>query len=369
MNGAPTGPGPVWPRGAAGFGLGLALVAGVGVGLWFLRAALAPLVLGLILAELLEPAVGLLVRRRWRRGAAVLVVMVAAALVAAGLLAIIIPMVAGEIVAFARSVPEHARRLRDQMAPLLDRFLADGQTVDGLLQRIEAKLRAVETWEALGPRLAAPVRAVLSQMTSSLVALVVGLLQLALVPVLTAYLLLDRPLLADGAASWIPAAWRPGLLALADDIHATLQGWLRGQVMVALVLAVLYTVGLALLGTPLALPLGLVAGAANMVPYLGLAVGVLPALLLNGIEHHSLARMLGVVAVFALAQFLEGNFLTPKLVGSRIGLHPVAVMVAVMIGGSVFGFSGLLLAVPATAALGTALRHLARHMEPVDAPP
>ena len=363
MSAAPPAVGPAWPRGAAGFGLGLALIAVVGAGLWLLRAALAPLVLGLVFAELLEPAVGLLVRRGWRRGAAVLLVMLAAALAVAGLVAVVVPVVAREVGTFAQAVPDYARRLRDQIVPLVDRFLAEGQTVEGLLEQLEIRLRAVETWEVLGPRLAAPLRAVVTHLTSSLVTLLVTLLQLALVPVLTAYLLLDRPLLAAGAAAWVPSVWRAGFVSLAHDVHATLQGWLRGQVVVAAVLAVIYMIGLGVLGTPLALPLGLVAGAANMVPYLGLALGVVPALLLNGLEHHSLARLLGVVLVFALAQFLEGNFLTPRLVGSRVGLHPVAVMVAVMIGGSVFGFSGLLLAVPATAALSTALRHLARHMD------
>jgi predicted PurR-regulated permease PerM len=114
---------------------------------------------------------------------------------------------------------------------------------------------------------------------------------------------------------------------------------------------VLYTIGLSLVGTPSSILLGLVAGAASMVPFMGVIVGFFPSLILTFLQYHDWQHLVGVTAVFAVVQALEGNLITPKIVGERLGLHPVVVLLAVLVGGDLFGFLGILLAVPATAVI------------------
>ena len=139
-----------------------------------------------------------------------------------------------------------------------------------------------------------------------------------------------------------------------------LRSFLRGQLIVALSMGAMYAAGLTALGTPLGVLVGFAAGLLNMVPYLGLAAGIIPALALNFLEHQSWGRLVGVLAVFIVTQNVEGWILTPRLLGTSLGLHPVVVVLAIMVGGELFGFPGIILAVPAAAALSVFVREGAR---------
>jgi predicted PurR-regulated permease PerM len=121
--------------------------------------------------------------------------------------------------------------------------------------------------------------------------------------------------------------------------------------MVALIMMVLYTIGLTLVGSPSSVLLGILTGAANVIPFMGIVVGFIPSLVLTFLRFHDWQHLVGVVAVFGIVQIIEGNFITPKIVGDRLGLHPVIVLLAVLVGGDLFGFLGILLAVPGTAVI------------------
>ena len=165
-------------------------------------------------------------------------------------------------------------------------------------------------------------------------------------------------LCAGPARLMLPAALRPKLVRLAHETDEVLGAFLRGQLMVMAALAILYATGLWLIGLDLALPIGLLAGLVSFVPYLGFVVGLVTAGIAVLLQFQDAWMLLGVLAVFTIAQVLDGMLLTPSLVGERIGLHPVVVILAVLAGGQLFGFFGVLLALPAAAVALVWLRDL-----------
>ncbi len=180
---------------------------------------------------------------------------------------------------------------------------------------------------------------------------------LVLVPVVTFYLMRDWDLLMQGIQDLLPRKVVDEVSGLAKEIDDTLGAFVRGQLMVMLALGVIYSLGLWLVGIDLAFLIGMGAGALSIVPYLGSIVGLAVAAGAALFQYHDLLHLVLVLVVFAGGQMAEGMFLTPKLVGDRIGLHPVAVIFAVLAGGQLFGFLGILLALPAAAALNVMVRH------------
>jgi len=178
------------------------------------------------------------------------------------------------------------------------------------------------------------------------------------VPVVTFYLLRDWDGVLRRLEGLLPPHMRARARALAAETDEVLASFLRGQLSVMLALAGFYSAGLWLLGLDLALPIGLGAGLVSFIPYMGFILGLAAAGLAALLQFHDPLTLLWVVGVFVAGQLLEGMFLTPRFVGTRIGLHPVAVIFAVMAGGRLFGFVGVLLALPAGAALMVGLRHL-----------
>jgi predicted PurR-regulated permease PerM len=184
------------------------------------------------------------------------------------------------------------------------------------------------------------------------------LMNLVLIPVVTFYLLRDWDLLIKGIRSLLPRKNEATVVQLAREIDEVLGAFVRGQLLVMIALGAIYTTGLLLLGLDLAFIIGMGAGLLSIVPYLGTIVGLVAAVLAAAFQFQDLFHMVMVLLVFAVGQSLEGMVLTPKLVGDRIGLHPVAVIFAILAGGQLFGFLGILLALPVTSALNVLVRHL-----------
>jgi predicted PurR-regulated permease PerM len=180
---------------------------------------------------------------------------------------------------------------------------------------------------------------------------------LLLIPVVTFYLLRDWDILVANVRDLLPRKLEPTVARLAQEIDAVVAEFLRGQLTVMAALGIIYVVGLWLVGLQLAFIVGLLAGVVSFVPYLGVIVGVIVAGLAAVVQFQDLIHLLGVVAVFGVGQILEGMVLSPLLVGDRIGLHPVAVIFAVLAGGQLFGFLGVLLALPVAAVIVVLLRH------------
>jgi len=197
---------------------------------------------------------------------------------------------------------------------------------------------------------------VIVSVTKSGGALAAAVLSLFLVPILTFYLLRDWDAILVHLAALIPSGQRDTIVGLARETDEVLGAFLRGQLLVMIALAVIYSAGLGLVGLKFAVAIGVVAGLVSFVPYLGFVFGIALASLTVVLEPDPLWRFLGVVATFGIGQLLEGSVLTPKLVGDRIGLHPVLIIFAVAAGGQLFGFFGVLLALPAAAVLSVLVR-------------
>ena len=187
-------------------------------------------------------------------------------------------------------------------------------------------------------------------------ALAAAVLSLFLLPILTFYLLRDWDNILVHIGALIPESQRETALKLARDTDEVLSAFLRGQILVMAALATIYSIGLGLVGLKFAVAIGVVSGLVSFVPYLGFVFGIALAGLTVALEPNPLWQLVGVVATFSIAQFIEGSVLTPKLVGDRIGLHPVIIIFAVAAGGQLFGFFGILLALPAAAVLSVLVR-------------
>ena len=182
-------------------------------------------------------------------------------------------------------------------------------------------------------------------------------MSLLLIPVVTFYLLRDWDKLVEGIRTLLPRKSEPTISRLAGEIDEVIGAFMRGQLLVMIALGVIYTLGLLLLGLDLAIVIGMVAGLLSIVPYLGTIVGVVAALLAAIFQFQDIFHPLMVLLVFGVGQALEGMVLTPKLVGDQVGLHPVAVIFAVLAGGQLFGFLGVLLALPVAAGLNVLVRY------------
>jgi predicted PurR-regulated permease PerM len=184
------------------------------------------------------------------------------------------------------------------------------------------------------------------------------LMNIVLIPVVTFYLLCDWPMILNNFRILLPRRIEPEIVTIAAECDEVLGAFFRGQLLVMLALATIYSIGLSVIGLQLGLLLGLIAGLLSIVPYLGLTVGVISASIAAYIQFRSFTAVGMVIAVFIVGQMTDAAILTPRLVGNRIGLHPVAVIFAILAGGYLFGFVGVLLALPVAAVLLVCLRHL-----------
>lgn len=332
----------------------LLLAAG---GLWLLyRLApiLSPFLAAAALAYLCDPLVDRLERRKLSRTLGTLVVLLGLLLLMVVLALILTPLFQAQ-----------TRMLIAQLPHLLDW----GQNT--LLPRLQSDLGVdlmgsqaeLLTWLKAHVSELTQLTAYLPEVGNRGLALLGILANLLLIPVVTFYLLRDWDRMTAATAELIPAAIRPSVTGVAREIDAVLSEFVRGQISVIAVMALFYSLGLWLAGLDYALAVGMIAGILVFIPYLGVTVGVLLGTLASLGQHPDLVSLLPVWGVFAIGQLLEGMVITPRLVGERVGLHPVAVIFALMAFGQLFGFFGVLLAIPASAALLVALRHLRAHLE------
>jgi predicted PurR-regulated permease PerM len=197
----------------------------------------------------------------------------------------------------------------------------------------------------------------LAGIIGSAVGIISTLLSLVLIPVLTAYLTVDFHKFINALQILVPRPVLPEVKKVVREVDQVLKDFLRGQLLVAMALGVLYTAGLLIMRAPLALVIGPLAGLFSLVPYLGFVLGLGTASLLTFLEYQDLWHLVGVLITFAVAQSVDGWFLTPRLLGKRVGLHPVWILVALLLGGELFGLTGMVVAVPVAAALRVVVQH------------
>ena len=318
--------------------------------LYALSPILTPFLLAGILAYICNPVADHIAHWGLPRILAVILVMLTLAGLAAGLILIILPLLYEEAAVLAARAPEALTLANEKLAPWLrERFGLRLRFDSASLQKL-----AAGNWDT--------EQAILEQVYNSLkiggVALFGLAVNLLLAPVVMFYLLLDWHGMLARMGNIIPRPWHAKLFSVANDIDAVLSQYLRGQILVMALLAGYYCVALWLAGIPSALSIGVVTGLLIFIPYLGYATGLILALLVATLQFAGWEPIIAVLIVYGIGQGLESFLLTPFLVGERIGLHPLAVIFALMAFGQLFGFFGILAALPASAALLVGLREV-----------
>lgn len=320
------------------------------VTIWLLGSVILPFVVGGALAYFLDPVADRLQRLGLSRVGATTVITLMALLIVALLVLSVIPELIKQLSALINAAPEMARRMQGFLIEMLPALADETSTVRETLANIG------DAVQARGAELAQGV------LTSAL-GLISALVFLLIVPVVTFYLLMDWDRMVSRIDAMLPRDHAPVIRHLANEINSALAAFVRGQLSVCLVLGIYYSVALMLAGLQFGLVVGAIAGTITFIPYIGALLGGALAIGLALYQFWGEWLSIGVVAgIFAFGQFVEGNVLTPKLVGKSVGLHPVWLLFALSAFGSLFGFVGMLIAVPVAAAIGVLTRFgLARY--------
>jgi predicted PurR-regulated permease PerM len=317
------------------------------------RIILVPMLCALALAYLLAPIVAWFERRGWSRSSSVLLTISGAMVTLVLILIFILPGFWGQLVKTydqARALVGDQERVNDllrnveRISPPVYKFLQSKVKQSGDSDLFERVFSMTGQWLQRG--------------LFSLVDVTASLLDLLLIPFFVYYLLADYRAMRAHLDRLIPPRHRAVASTLISRINSVISSYVRNQMVIALVMGVLYAIGFAIARVPLALSIGLLSGLLNFIPYLGTLTGLTLSLSFVALDGGGWARILGVVAVFIIVQSVEGYYLTPKLLGGSLDLHPMWVLIGLMIGGSLFGILGIILAVPVIAIAKVALDFL-----------
>jgi predicted PurR-regulated permease PerM len=328
------------------FWIGLSVLLVVALGL--VQSILMPFATGFVIAYVLAPAVARLDRAGVRRSLASLAVVVLFLLGLAAILVVLVPLIQGQIVQLIGRVPTLVRALQDQLGNLIQLLQQHlpAEDVAKVRDVLGSKLAEAMTWLA---------GLVQGMITSSLAILnVVSLV--VVTPIVTFFLLRDWESMVALIDSYLPRQSLDTVRGQARLVSDTLVGFVHGQALVCLILAIYYGTALTLAGLASGVALGLLIGVLAIIPILGVTTGFILSVALAANQFGSWTEVLIVCAIFAAGQLTEANFLTPKLIGERIHLHPVWVIFALFAGGTLYGFVGVLVAVPAAAVIGVLAR-------------
>ena len=332
------------------FFISFAVILGVCVVLYFSRRVAAPFFIAFALAYLLDPLVDRLVTFKISRTLSVLVLMLAFFLLALGSVILLVPILSMQAESLAKSIPTYVGAFQEWLRPVLDlirgldsakieEFLNEGLSRFGELPMKALQFSGKVIWGSI----------------SNLFNIILMLANLVIIPVVMFYLLRDFDSINEKLFRLIPPRFQAKTKDIVLEIDQVLSRFVRGQLVVAGLMGVMYSAGLFLCDTPMSLSLGMMAGLVNLVPYLGLILGLVPSAIMTYIHTQEWLPVLGVAGVFAFVQAIEGFVITPRVVGENIGLHPVAVIFAVLLGGELFGITGMILGVPVVAVLNVLL--------------
>ncbi|MCX7095795.1 MAG: AI-2E family transporter [Methylobacter sp.] len=329
----------------------LAFISGMAALIYLLAPVLMPFAFAVMLAYLGDPLTDRLETYQLSRTHAVVLVFSAMTLMFVLVLLLLLPLLEYQVEHFVSNLPAYVAWLNETVIPWLQGRFHLGIRPINLNQIINL---VKSHWEQAGGIAAA----LMSSVSHSGGVLAEWLMNVLLIPVVTFYLLRDWDGLIVKVHDLLPRRVAPTATKLAREVDTVLSAFVRGQFYVMLALGCIYSVGLWLTGLDLALLIGMLAGLVSFVPYLGSIVGIVTACVAALVQFHDLMQLVPVVIVFIIGQSLEGIVLTPMLVGDKIGLHPVAVMFAVLAGGQLFGFLGILLALPVASVIMVLLRHV-----------
>lgn len=331
----------------------------VGVVLHALRDVLTPIFLAVTIAYILDPVVDRLERWRIPRGAAIAIVLVGFTGAVTAFLLLVIPEIARDVASVAKELPGHVQRGLARLEPILrDQGIAMPHTTDEWIAQLKSKADSISASQL------APVGNALKAVIGGTVSAIGAVFGALIVPILAVYLLADFDRMVSGVHALVPLRFRDSVAEIASEIDHTLSQFMRGQLTVMLILAVLYGGAYWLLGVRLAIPIGIAAGILNFVPYVGGAFALVAGIIMSLIGGGGMGQIAGVVIAYAVVQTLEGFVITPRIVGESVGLSEIWVLLALFVGGEAFGFLGVLLAVPLAAVLKIFVaRALSRYRE------
>jgi predicted PurR-regulated permease PerM len=316
--------------------------------LWLLADILLPFVAGIVMAYLLTPLTDRLERLGISRAVAALLIITVVVLAFVLLILLIAPIIGSQLASFVASIPEYIGKLEslivDQSRPWIEKLIGAG----------------FDPGESLGELVtqgAGWVTAFLESLWSGGRALVSLFSLVVVTPVVAFYLLYDWHRMIDTVDGWVPVEQRGTVHELAREINSAIAGFVRGQSAVCVILGSFYAIALTLAGLNFGLLIGLISGLITFIPYVGSMTGLVLSIGVAIAQFWPDYGSIGLVlAIFLFGQFVEGNFLSPKLVGDSVGLHPVWIIFALLAFGYLFGFVGLLVAVPLAATIGVLAR-------------
>lgn len=312
--------------------------------LWLIGDVILPFVLGGAIAYFLDPVADRLQRAGLGRAAATTVISVGMLLLVVALVLAVIPTLVSQLTALINAAPVLFRELQEFLTEQFPQLMDETSTARQTLTQIG------ETIRARGGEFAQAI-------LGSALGVINAVVLMVVVPVVAFYLLLDWDQMVARVDSWLPRDHAPVIRQLAGEVDAVLAAFVRGQISVCLILGTFYSVALMLTGLQFGMIVGAIAGAITFIPYVGALVGGALAIGLALFQFWGDWVWIGLVAgIFVLGQFLEGNVITPKLVGESVGLHPVWLLFALSVFGALFGFLGLLVAVPVAASIGVLAR-------------
>jgi predicted PurR-regulated permease PerM len=318
--------------------------------LYLLAPVLTPFLIAAFLAYLGDPAVDRLETIRFSRTLSVIFVFLLMSIIGLSLLLILIPLFEDQLARLITRIPQMITWIQSELLPRIS-------SVSGIeLSNIDldsVKNTIASNWKDIGN----VIGMVMGRVTQSGQLFLVWFSYFVLVPVVTFYLLRDWDILVARLHELIPRHYEAVVVKLARECDAVLAEFFRGQLLLMLAQGILYSIGLWIAGLEFALLIGMLAGLVSFVPYLGFIVGVFVASIAAFMQFHDFIHLVYVLIVFGVGQAIEGMVLSPWLVGERIGLHPVVVIFAVMAGGQLFGFFGILLALPVAAVITVLLRY------------
>ncbi len=329
----------------------------IGIAVFFLalylfRSVLLPFVAGMAVAYFLDPVCDRLEAYKLSRTLAVSIVSLVFALLVIAVLLLLLPLIVNQVVDLAEWLPGFLGELRGYLTELILRLQdrIDPALADKLREAISQSAGTAVRWvtDFLGGFLRAGFD--FANFLSLLV----------ITPIVAFYLMRDWDRIVQQVDDWLPRQHAEEIREELRRVDETLAGFLRGQASVCLLLGLFYSVGLSLAGLSFGLIIGLIAGLLSFIPYVGSIVGLGLSVGLAFVQFDEWYKIGIVAAIFVIGQAVEGNFLTPKLVGERVGLHPVWVIFALLAGGALFGFLGILLAVPVAAVIGVLVRFFLR---------
>ena len=318
--------------------------------LYLLGSILTPFVAAAILAYALNPGVDRLERLRIPRVLGVIIVILIFLSAVLALVLIVVPVLKKEAPLLRDQSPIMLDRVNDFAGPKLREMGYKGELDSTGIKKLLT--------EQLSTSSEAIIDAVLASAKIGGTAILGWLATVILVPVVLFYLLLDWHKLVQRVQNAVPRRWLPRTTDMFSEVDLLMAQYLRGQLLVMLVLAVYYSAALAIAGFDVALPVGIITGLLVFIPYLGFGLGLILALIAAILQFHGWYGLVAVALIYGFGQILESFVLTPRLVGERIGLNPLAVIFALMAFGQFFGFTGVLLALPCSAILMVAFKHL-----------